>query len=162
MPFTCSYRYTRSPLEDVILCDQEPRCIVLYKKWKADGTRVHQTCICTIHPGNWTCSIIERTHIFMPMHRSENRPGKSLNTFGSEHILQKHFPMYLIGKHSFSLFAPYSGMFGTLCNCICSCVYKYVYIQYILSSSAFLNANDILLSAGTKIRTTGFILVLYG
>ena len=94
IPFTCSYRNTRSPVEDVILCDQEPRCIALYKKWKADGTRVHQTCDCAIHPGN--CSIIERTHIFMPIHRSENRPGKSLNTLGPEHILQKHFPMYLI------------------------------------------------------------------
>ena len=111
IPFTCSYRYTRSPVEDVILCDQEPRCIALYKKWETYGTRVHQTCNCAIHPGNSTLSIIERTHIFMPIHRSENRPGRSLNTLGPEHILQKHFLMYRIGKHI--LFAPYSGIYGT-------------------------------------------------
>ena len=161
IPLTCSYRYTRSPVEDGILCDQEPRCIALYKKLKADGTRAHQTCICAIHPGNSTCSIIEGTHIFMPIHRSENRPGKSLIPLGPEHILQNTSQCILLANIVVLCLLP-TQVYGTLCNCICGCVYKYVYIQYILSSSISLNANDTIHSAGTKILTTGFILVSYG
>ena len=122
IPFTCSYRYTRSPVEDVILCDQEPRCIALYKKWKADGTRVHQTCNCAIHPGNSRLSIVEAKHTFMFIHRGKCHPGKLRNTRRHKHILQKHFPMYLISKHVFLLSAPYSRIYGTLCICICICM----------------------------------------
>ena len=109
IPFTCSYRYTRSPVEDVILCDQEPRCIALYKKWEADGTRVHQTCSCAIHPGNSTLSGVETKHIFMSIRRGKCHPGKLLNTWRHEHILQKHFPISSIAQsvcqRAFSLLA---------------------------------------------------------
>ena len=115
IPFTCSYRYTRSPVEDVILCYQEPRCIALYTKWTADGTRVHQTC-------NSRLSIVEAKHIFMFIHRGKCHPGKLRNTRRHKRILQKHFPMYLIGNHVCILSAPYSCIYGTLCISICICI----------------------------------------
>ena len=137
IPFTCSYRYTRSPVEDGILCDQETRCIALYKKWKADGTRVHQTCNCAIYPGNSTFSIIERTHVFMPIHRSENRSGKSLNTLGPEHILQKHLQCILLANIVVFCLLPthvYMGHCATVSVVVYinMCIYSIYYLAVLL------------------------------
>ena len=127
IPLTCSYRYTKSPVEDVIICYQETRCIALYKKWEADGTRVHQTCSCAIHPGNSTLSVVETKHIFMCIHRGKWHPGKLLNTWGHEKNWQDIFQCTLAQTCLF-LFSPYSRMYGTLCICICICAYIYIYV----------------------------------
>ena len=71
---TCAERQTRSSIEDVILCEQEPVCVALYKKWQNDGKRGHGICTCYTQPeGIPMFPAVQKEHLFFSISRQPSR-----------------------------------------------------------------------------------------
>ena len=73
---TCTDRYTRSPVADVILCEQETLCVALYKEWSPDGTKVHRTCTCVMGLGVTTGYVNQTRNLFTAVHKNNSNPGR--------------------------------------------------------------------------------------